>query len=32
MPAGRRRQFGERIRKDYARWVKVVRKQNIKPE
>lgn len=24
--------FGERIRKDYDRWVKVVREQNIKPE
>jgi len=24
--------FGDRIRKDYDRWVKVVREQNIKPE
>ena len=24
--------FGERIRKDYERWVKVVREQNIRPE
>jgi tripartite-type tricarboxylate transporter receptor subunit TctC len=29
---GTPQRFGERIRKDYARWVKVVREQNIKPE
>jgi hypothetical protein len=29
---GTPQRFGERIRKDYDRWVKVVREQNIKPE
>ncbi|HEY7744226.1 MAG TPA: tripartite tricarboxylate transporter substrate binding protein [Burkholderiales bacterium] len=29
---GTPQRFGERIRKDYERWVKVVREQNIKPE
>ncbi|HSE01280.1 MAG TPA: tripartite tricarboxylate transporter substrate binding protein [Burkholderiales bacterium] len=29
---GTTQRFGERIRKDYERWVKVVREQNIKPE
>jgi len=29
---GTPQRFGERIRKDYDRWVKVVREQNIRPE
>jgi tripartite-type tricarboxylate transporter receptor subunit TctC len=29
---GTPQRFGERIRKDYERWVKVVREQNIKPD
>ena len=29
---GTAQRFGERIRKDYDRWVKVVREQNIKPQ
>ena len=29
---GTPQRFGERIRKDYERWVKVVREQNIRPE
>jgi tripartite-type tricarboxylate transporter receptor subunit TctC len=29
---GTPQRFGERIRKDYDRWVKVVREQNIKPQ
>ena len=29
---GTPQRFGERIRKDYVRWVKVVREQNIKPQ
>lgn len=29
---GTPQRFDERIRKDYDRWVKVVREQNIKPQ